>query len=231
LFSDSHGTAHHLSACGEDRFCASPLPAGWGLGLCFVLSLLAIVVRTPLALGAVTALDGTLFFLYRVRGRILRRFLRLFLWQTALLAVLYLLRFGVAEGLGPALRTSWQLLLVFVPGIVVVGSTSQTELVRALARVLSHRTAFVLSVSLKFVPLLLREMKAIYEAQVLRGARILRRDLVNPRNWPDLVHCLIAPTVVRAMVLADEIARAARAREFGRYPSRTEWLGDPEVLR
>ena len=182
LFSDSLGTAHRRTAWGDGHRCGSPLPTGWGLVLCFVLSTLAIVFRTPLALGAVTLLDGALLLLYRVEERGLRRLLRLFLWQTALISALYLLRFGGAEGLGPALRTSWQLLLVFLPGLVVVGGASQTELVRTLGRVLSHRTAFVLSVSLKFVPLLLGEARAIYEAQALRGARILPRDLLNPHK-------------------------------------------------
>jgi len=99
---------------------------------------------------------------------------------------------------------------------------------RALGRLLPARSAFVLAASLKFLPLLLSEISNIYEAQLLRGARILPRDLLWPRNWPDLLHCLIAPSVVQALELADNIARAARAREFGRLRQRTCWSGDRE---
>lgn len=231
MFSDSIDMTGRRAASRQGDSHGSPLPAGWALLLCFVLSTLAIVVRTPPVLGALTLADAALLFLYRPPGRLLKRLLRLFVWQSALLAALYLVRFGPVEGLRPALEISWQLLLVFVPGLVVVHGTSQTELVRALSRVLPHRTAFVLSVSLKFFPLLIKEAGAIYEAQLLRGARILPRDLLHPGNWPDLLHCLVAPTVVRAMVLAEEISRAARAREFGRYPRRTGWPGDTQEDR
>jgi energy-coupling factor transport system permease protein len=202
---------------------ASILPAGLAMSLCFVLALAAILFHSPLSLGGLTLANGVFLLLNRIPARLLRRTLYLFVWQSAVLLTLYMIRFGPAEGVWPALRSSWQLLLAFLPGVAMLHGTPQAEIARILSWVLPHRTAFALSVSLKFVPLLLREIGMIYEAQVLRGARILPRDLLRPRNWPDLLHCLIAPAVVQAMVLAQNIALAARAREFGRHPRRTSW--------
>jgi energy-coupling factor transport system permease protein len=199
------------------------LPAGLALSLSFLLALAAVVLRSPLSLGGLTLANGLFLLINRLPGRVLRRTLYLFLWQSAVLLSLDLLRFGPAEGLWPALRSSWQLLLAFLPGVVLLHCISQAAIARTLSRILPHRMAFALSVSLRFVPLLLREIGAIYEAQVLRGARILPRDLLIPRHWPDLLHCLIAPAVVQAMLLAQNIALAARAREFGRHPARTCW--------
>ena len=88
-------------------------------------------------------------------------------------------------------------------------------------RVMSARMAFVLSTCLKFVPQLLAEIQNIYEGQVLRGARILPRDLLRPWHWPDLLHCVIVPGIVQGMALAGNIALAARARGFGRQPTPT----------
>jgi energy-coupling factor transport system permease protein len=213
-----------LQGPGETR-TAPPLPTGLALAVCFSLSLLAIVLRNPPHLAALTLADAMFCTICRLPGKAVRRALRLFVWQSALLVSLHLLRFGWEEGLWPGARSSWQLFLAFLPGVAMLHGTSQAALVRTLTRLMPHRTAFALAMSLKFVPLLLVEIRVIYEAQVLRGARILPRDLLRLRNWPDLLHCLIAPAVVQAMVLAGNIADAARAREFGRHARRTCWPG------
>lgn len=204
------------------------LPAGVALLLCFVLSLGAIVARSPQVLGVLTLANGVLLLVQRCERRTLKRGVRLLVLQGGVVTGLYLLRYG-AEGLLPGLRISWQLLLVFIPGLFLLTGATTSSLARALGRVLPARSAFVLAVSLRFLPLLLAEISAIYEAQLLRGARILPRDLVSPRNWPDLLHCLIAPAVVQALELADNIARAARAREFGCLRERTCWPGNEEI--
>lgn len=206
----------------------SPLPAGVTLFLCFVLSLGAILTQDPLLLGWLTLANVGLLLLYRCDRRLLLRGGRLFLWQGGVVTGLYLLRYGPEEGFLPGLRISWQLMLVFVPGLIMLHGAAAGRLAQALGRLLPARSAFVLATSLKFLPLLLAEISAIYEAQLLRGARILPRDLLRPRNWVDLLHCLITPSVVQALELADNIACAARTREFGRLPRRTCWPGDQE---
>jgi energy-coupling factor transport system permease protein len=217
-----------LTETGAADSRQSPLSAGATLLLCFILSLAAIVARTPLALGLLTAVNGVLLLVQGCERRTLLRGIRLLLLQGGVVTGLYLLRYGF-DGLLPGLRVSWQLLLVFVPGLFLLNGTATSSLARALGRLLPARSAFVLAVSLKFLPLLLAEISAIYEAQLLRGARIQPRDLLFPRNWPDLFLCLIAPAVVQALELADNIARAARAREFGHRRERTCWPGDQEL--
>jgi len=211
---------------GRHRGRDAVLSAGLALVASVVLSILALSVRAPVALIALTAANAVLALCFRTDARLVRHALRVLAWQTAVIGGLYCLRFGVAQGVWPALRTSWQLFLAFAPGMIVVHGTSQADLERAMARVLPDRTAFVLTVCLKFVPMLLAEIRTIYEAQVMRGARILPRDLVWPRNWPDLIHCVVVPAVVRGLALAEHIAVAARARDFGCYPHRTRWPGN-----
>jgi energy-coupling factor transport system permease protein len=155
----------------------------------------------------------------------LKRELRTFVWQTVVILTLYLIRFQSPEGLWTGFKVSWQLFLAFLPAMVFSRTTSQAAIVRILTRVMPARMAFVLSTCLKFVPQLLAEIKHIYEGQVLRGARILPRDLLRPWHWPDLLHCVIVPAVVQGMALAGNIALAARARGFGRQPKRTCWPG------
>lgn len=201
------------------------LPAGAKLLLAAVASTAAFAARTPTALAALGLCEAGLLVLFRVRPAALLRDLRVLVWQTALIVALYALRFGFPQGLVPGLLTSGQIFLAFLPGAAVLQSTPPSRIARAVGRVLPATTAFVLATSLRFLPLLVSEIRAIYEAQVLRGARILPRDLWKPRCWGDLVNTLLVPAAVHAMALAGDIALAARARHFGAAHRRTYWPG------
>jgi len=195
------------------------------MALAMVLSCLAFVSRTlPLLL--VLSAANILVLVWLRRGpRTLKRELRTFCWQTLIILSLYLLRFRSMDGLWAGFKVSWQLFLAMLPVMAVSKTVSQAAAVRTLSRILPGQMAFVLSTCIKFVPLLLAEIKNIYEGQVLRGARILPRDLVRPWHWPDLLHCVIVPSIVQGMALAGNIALAAKARGFGRSPRRTCWPG------
>ena len=191
-----------------------------------VLSCLAFLARTlPLLLLLSTANLIVLFWL-RCKPMSLKRELRTFIWQTTIILTLYLIKFHSIEGLWMGFKVSWQLFLAFLPVMVFSRTVSQAGIVRIMTRVMPARLAFILSTCLKFVPQLLAEIKSIYEGQVLRGARILPRDLIRPWHWPDLLHCVIVPAIVQGMALAGNIALAARARGFGRSPRRTCWPGE-----
>jgi energy-coupling factor transport system permease protein len=214
------------SAAGNQDDKGARVAVGRRLAMVVVLSFLAFVARTPLFLLALTVVDLAALFWLHSGPLSLRREARTFFWQTLIILLLYVIRFGDFSGLWQGFRISWQLFLAFLPGMVFVRTTSQARIVQALNRVMPCRMAFVLSTCLKFVPHLLGEIKSIYEGQVLRGARILPRDLVKPWHWLDLLHCVVVPAVVQGMALAGNIALAARARDFGRHPRRTCWPGD-----
>lgn len=193
--------------------------------LALTLSCLAFAARTIPFLLVLTTVNLALLW-YLGNGQIsLRRELKAFVWQTLVILALYLIRFQNLTGLWGGFQISWQLFLALLPSMVFVRSTSQTRIVQALNRVMPCRTAFVLSTCLKFAPHLLAEIRSIYEGQVLRGARILPRDLAKPWHWFDLLHCVVVPAVVQSMALAGNIALAARARDFGNQPKRTCWPG------
>jgi energy-coupling factor transport system permease protein len=196
------------------------------MSLVLVLSCLAFIARSPWHLLALTAIDVAVLLLLRLGPLSLRREAKTFFWQTLIILLLYVIRFGSVAGLWKGFQVSWQLFLAFFPASVFARTTSQARIVQVLNRVMPCRMAFVLTTCLKFVPHLLTEIKNIYEGQVLRGARILPRDLVKPWHWLDLLHCVVVPAVVQGMALAGNIALAARARDFGRYPRRTCWPGE-----
>ena len=176
-----------LAGEGQQTPFGRRLPAWLIVAGCTGLSVAAFGARTVESLAALSAAELVVALaLCPERRRLAREGARLLAWQTAIIAGLYVLRFGV-DGIGEGGRTSWQLFLAFLPGMTL--------------------------------------LRSIHEVQILRGARILPRDLMRPWNWPDLVHCVLVPAVIQSLALAGEISLAARARDFGTGERRTYWPG------
>jgi len=200
----------------------SPLPPWLALTLCPALSLLAVVWHGPLSLPVMGATEGALLLLTRPRPKQLLRMALACFWQTAVVTGLYCLRFGTAEWRG-GMDVSLRLILVFIPGMLTVRLVPPAAVERLLKRLLPGNLPFVAACCLRFFPLLSERIRAVHEAQVLRGARVLPRELLNPRNWPDAVSCIALPAVLQSIELATEIANSAKARGFEMRGKRTTW--------
>ena len=180
------------------------------------LTVAAVGVKSAAGLICLTGLNLIFGLFLRVNFSSLVRELKFFVFQTGLLVFLYLLRFGYPDGIWPAVQVSWRICLAFVPGTMVFKSLSFERISGTLNRILPRTTVFVLVTSIRFIPLLKKEFSHIYEAQTLRGARIRKKDLMNPKSWPDFVHCLLVPCIVQGMKISGEIALAARIRGLGK---------------
>jgi len=198
------------------------IPVGINLILSLTLAGSAIALRSPYGLAGLAGVNFIYFFLNRSSWLLLWKAARVFFWQSLVLLLLHYLRFSV-DGLVPGLRVSCQLFLAFLPGMIFLQGTNRSQLVRVTNRFLSARSAFVLGASLHFLPLMITEVKEIYQVQVLRGSRIHPCDIFKPWCWPDWVSCLIVPCTVQALALAGEIAQAAKIRDFGLCAQRTCW--------
>lgn len=215
-----------------DRTVQSPtrkfsLPTGVMLSLSIALPMLAFAARTPELLFGLGAVNLLLLLLFAEEPiRVLRKSGVLLFWQAAFIILLYVFRFGAPEGILPGGQVALQLFLAFWPGMIFMSANSQPRIVRALSRVLPQRVAFVCATCLRFLPMLLTEMQQIREVQILWGARLLVSDLKTPRYWSDWLRCLLIPTLIKTLALADAIAMAATARDFGIHPQRTSWPGD-----
>jgi energy-coupling factor transporter transmembrane protein EcfT len=115
-----------------------------------------------------------------------------------------------------ALRTALTIGLVFLPGALVLRTTSSTGLVSMLERWLPDRLAFAAGASVRFVPLFVREAHEIVAAQRLRGARLSARELWRPGAWRDWAECVGVPLAIRVIRIADQAALAAEIRGLGR---------------
>jgi energy-coupling factor transport system permease protein len=197
------------------------LPTGWKMLIGTVLSILILVVREPLPLLLATTLCLLYYFLARLSPADLWRDIRIFLIQFVILLSIYVYKMGYPEGVWPAVRTSLQIVLFFIPGIVFLRTTQVSSMMKGLRGVVPYRVLFLLFTSLRFVPYFSRETQEIIMAQKLRGARLSPRDMRRPAFWRDLFSCVIIPLLVRALKTADEAALSAEARGMGAHPERT----------
>ncbi|MDD4073865.1 MAG: energy-coupling factor transporter transmembrane component T [Desulfobacterales bacterium] len=189
--------------------------AGWKMaGVCALCSA-ACIVKTVTGLTVLVGINLIGYGLARLKAVDLWRDIRAFLVQMAIVVALYMLRYGSA-GLFSGFRTSLQILLFFMPGALFLRTTSSSQLMKTLRRILPERIAFFVFISFRFVPYFTREFTDIVMAQQLRGARVTTRSLINPRNWPDMFHCILIPLMIRALKTAEDAALSAEARGFGK---------------
>ena len=197
------------------------LGAGWKIAISTILSALAVGVRSPGELLALLLVTLAYYFAAGLTPPALWRDTRFFVFQAVVVIGLYCLLHGVQKGFWPGVRTSVQVILFYIPGAVLLRTTRTAEMMRGMRKVVPYRLSFLVFVSIRFVPFFLRELEEIMAAQRLRGAHLSPRQLMNPRNWGDLFHCILLPLMVRALKTADDVSRSAEAREFGMRNERT----------
>lgn len=197
------------------------LSAGWKMLISTGLSIWILVVREPTPLLLATTACLLYYFLARLTLRDFWRDTRYFLVQFCILTSLFIYREGYPAGIWPGVRTSLQIVLFFIPGIVFLRTTQVSSMMKGLRKVVPYRLLFLLFTSLRFVPFFAREMQEISMAQKLRGARLSPTEASHTIFWQDIFSCLILPLLVRAMKTADEAALSAQARGMGSRSERT----------
>ncbi len=191
------------------------LGGGWKVLFVIVLSALAVAVHRPVYVAALFVVVVGLYWFARLGISGLWNDLRLFLLQIPIVTLLFVIRYGVAEGLPRGLKIAFQLLLFFLPSALFLRTTRSAQIMEGLKKIMPASIVFVIITSLRFVPFFVREIEEIALMQRLRGASVAPRDLIDPRNWKDLLDCLFVPLLVRAIKTAEEAALSAEARGFG----------------
>jgi energy-coupling factor transport system permease protein len=145
-------------------------------------------------------------------GRQYLSWLRVVAVMTAAWFAISLLAFDLFTALTASLR----LVALTSTFFLFFRTTAPEDLGNALVKAgLPYAFAFVLSTSLQFVPVISRKAQNIFDAQRSRGIP-LEPGLAALRHYP----ALLAPLLIQAFQLADELAEAMEARGFSR-PGRT----------
>lgn len=116
----------------------------------------------------------------------------------------------ISFDLDTALEAGLRLLAVGSLFFLFFQTTSPEDLSNALVRVgFPYALAFVLTVSMQFIPVLTRRTSTIRDAQRARGIPL--EGIRTLRHLP----ALLGPLLIQAFKLADEMAEAMEARGFG----------------
>lgn len=170
-----------------------------------LLTVLTLVTLAPAPLLALVVAEATLLLAARLVTRWLA-VLRVLAPTLVMFAVVAWFAGGEIIALSAVLR----LLALTTAGVLFFASTAPEDLGEALqASGLSPRTAYLLEGSLRFVPTMGALFQDVRDAQMSRGIRLDGWHLA--RNAPTL----LAPVLVSAVRLADELAEALEARGFG----------------
>ena len=145
-------------------------------------------------------------------GRAWLRALRLVLTMAAIVFAISLLAFDLTI----ALVTGARLVALVTTFFVFFQITLPEDLGNGLVKMgVPYTFTFILTVAMQFVPVMVRKVQEIVDAQRARGIP-LGWDLAGGRHIP----ALLTPLLIHSLKLSDELAEAMESRGFGR-PGRT----------
>jgi biotin transport system permease protein len=199
---------------------ASPvhrMPAGWKLLALAGLSVLVFAVPTlPVVLGALTAVVVLGLGVARLPVAVLGRQVRAVLWLLVALFVMHAVLTDVLTGALTVLR----LLTLVLAAAVVTATTRVTAMVAVIERICRPlqwvgvrpaRIGLVISMALRFIPLITERADRIREAQAARGG--------STRSLRGLATTTV-PLLVQVLQLAHTVSEALDARGADDVPVR-----------
>ena len=199
---------------------ASPvhwMPAGWKLLALAGLSVLVFAVPTlPVVLGALTAVVVLGLGVARLPVAVLGRQVRAVLWLLVALFVMHAVLTDVLTGALTVLR----LLTLVLAAAVVTATTRVTAMVAVIERICRPlqwvgvrpaRIGLVISMALRFIPLITERADRIREAQAARGG--------STRSLRGLATTTV-PLLVQVLQLAHTVSEALDARGADDVPLR-----------
>jgi biotin transport system permease protein len=193
------------------------LPAGAKL-LCLA-ALAVLLFARPTLTVAVTALVGTLAVglgVARLPVAVLARQARAVLWWLVALFVVHALVTDVLTGAHTVLR----LLTMVLAAAVVTATTRVSEMVAVIVRLCAplrlvgvrpERVGLVITMALRFIPVLIERADRIRAAQAARGG--------SPRGMRAL-RTTVAPLLVQVLQMAHDVSEALDARGADDVPAR-----------
>ncbi|MGL4475237.1 MAG: energy-coupling factor transporter transmembrane component T [Shewanella sp.] len=186
-----------------------------------VLSACAFLLPTAL-LWPLAVINGLLVIHGLLRRASIWGLIKLAMVQLGITLSLYLLLYGSSQLTQGALVVA-RIMLATIPGWWLCITAAPERIGAVLSGFLPTKWAFVVAASLHLLPYMANEIREIYQIQCLRGARITPKALRHPKNWSELVYCVLFPVLIQLLKLSRQMAIAAQTRHFGVSAQPTHW--------
>lgn len=124
---------------------------------------------------------------------------------------------GLYKGVAMVLRMS-----IVMVSATIMATSNYREIVQGLVQWrIPYEIAFMVSVAIRFLPLLTEEIKNVVTAVQLRGIEL---DKIPVRQRLKVYSYIIMPVVSGAVIKSRELATTMETRAFRAYPKRTSYM-------
>jgi energy-coupling factor transport system permease protein len=122
---------------------------------------------------------------------------------------IYVYREGAEHGMIQAIR----LCITITCGLFVCFSTEPKDILRAAVRLkLPYTLSFMVSIGLRFIPLIVEETKTVLDAQRMRGFSPLRSGFIHPLKTAKII---ITPILINCIRRSAMLSLSVESRHFG----------------
>ncbi len=113
-------------------------------------------------------------------------------------------------------------IFIIVSSATILSTSSSREIIQGLVQWrIPYEIAFMVSVAIRFLPVLSRELKDIVTAVQLRGIDLYR---IQIKKRLKIYYFIFTPVIIGAIRKAQKLSTAMETRAFRAYPSRTSYL-------
>jgi len=124
-------------------------------------------------------------------------------------------------GLAKGIRVILRMLIIIISATIMTGS-SPREIIQALIQwKVPYEIAFMVSLSIRFIPILGEEAKDAFTAIQLRGVEI---DKLNLTKRIKIYSYMFMPVLSGVIHRAKELSTSLEARAFRAYPDRSSYI-------
>jgi energy-coupling factor transport system permease protein len=125
------------------------------------------------------------------------------------------------EGLRRGIEIILRMMIIILSAAIITTSTSR-EMIQGLVQwKIPYEIAFMTSVAIRFLPVMVQEMKDVLTAIQLRGVELKK---IPVQKKYQIYSYILMPIVISSIIKAQRLSIAMETRGFRAYPYRTSYM-------
>lgn len=113
-------------------------------------------------------------------------------------------------------------IFIIISSATILSTSSSREIIQGMVQwKIPYEIAFMVSVAIRFLPVLSRELKDVVTAVQLRGIDLYR---IQIKKRLKIYYFIFTPVIIGAIRKAQKLSTAMETRAFRAYPNRTSYL-------